>query len=144
MKFLDINGIKSLWDRLGTNVINVEVDSEDSYNTDDNRTALYALYTDLLNLVTTSKLNTLNDKKIHIINFISNDVTIAKVTILQRINIDDSETIPQQANNILLCLITLRFGIDKKNFNMYYGELETMTDTFSIYPFSSIDTVFQV
>lgn len=144
MKFLDINGVKTLWDRLGTNVINVEVSSEDNYSDDDNRTVLLALYNDLRNLVTTSKLNTLNNKKIHIINFISNDVTIGKVIILQRINIDDSGTSPQQANNILLCLITLRFGIDKKQFNTYYGELETMTNTFSIYPLSSIDTAFEV
>lgn len=144
MKFLDINGVKSLWNRLGTNVIDVEVTSEDGYNNDDDRTALYTLYTDLLNLVGTQKLNTLNDKKIHIINFISNDVTIAKVTILQRINIDSSGLRPQQANNELLCLITLRSGSNKSMYNMYYGELQTMTDTFSIYPFASINNVIEI
>lgn len=144
MKFLDINGVKSLWDRLGTNVINVEVALEDNYSNDDNRTVLLALYNDLRNLVTTSKLNTLNNKKIHIINFISNDVTIGKVIILQRINIDDSGTSPQEANNMLLCLITLRLGANKNKYNMYYGELETMTDTFRIYPFSGIDAVFEI
>lgn len=144
MKFLDINGVKSLWDRLGTNVINVEVALEDNYSNDDNRTVLLALYNDLRNLVTTSKLNTLNNKKIHIINFISNDVTIEKVIILQRINIDDSGTSPQEANNMLLCLITLRLGANKNKYNMYYGELATMTDTFRIYPFSGIDAVFEI
>lgn len=124
MKFLDINGVTTLWNAIGIKTFYKKVLSEQAFNTVETETeALNTLYDDLVQLIQKETISNFDKNKINIIVLRGEDPknVIAKIIILQIID--------KENESILLGFTSLVYGQYYKR-NIYYSEMSIGNDYF--------------
>lgn len=137
MKFLDINGVTTLWNKIGIKTFYKKVLSEQAFNTAENDTeALNALYDDLVQLVSKETISSFDKNKINIIVLRGEDPknVIAKIIILQIIDRESESTI--------LGFTSLVYGQYSRK-NIYYSEIGIGKDYFYFTPVGDPNSVIE-
>ena len=132
MKFLDINGVKTLWGKTNGTVLTVHIDDQRIATAENRETAIIFLYDEINSCITYNTIENLNNNKINTILLVNNvNKIVAKLIILDYMLEENEEA-------YICAFITLRSTI-YNSLDTFYGDFIIGGDTFSFYPIYAID-----
>ena len=132
MKFLDIEGVKTLWSKTNGTVLSKNIDDQGIAAAEDKAAAITCLYDEITKHITYNTIKDLNNNKINTILLLdSGNRLVAKIIILNYFLDEESE------EAYINAFVTLKYS-SYNNINTFYGSFWIGLDNFSFYSLDNI------